>query len=533
MLGAVSIRPAEMLGPHAILLIPLMIIFARQEAVQSENILALINLASPSHYFFNRALTRSLAARGHQVTELGRDTDRGPVPNLTLIPHGGFYSALVPDFDFDKDASQSTSQTMVTLAHFAAISCEMFLESPAGQKLLNYPYNEPFDLIIIEGGWTECFYGFIPKFGSPPVVVLSPYGLTPWISSATGFPTNPSYEPFNSLPFTSHMTFTQRLINFVTHVVLNTIYKQMSVPKLEALRREHFKETEPSFSDIERNFSIYLVNICLGLDDPRPLPANVIPVGGMHVKEKTNPLPKDLKQFLDEAKEGFIYFSMGTNFNGSKLREDKRKALMSAFSELPQRVVWKFEANSPPETPPNVLVSKWLPQSDILAHPNIRMFISHCGRLSTIEAVYRGVPVVGVPIMIDQTSNLQLLISKNVAVKLDFLTLTKESVLAAVREILDNDSYRTNMRRLSAVFRDQPQTPLDRAVYWTEYVIRHKGAPHLRSAAADLSWYQYLLLDVILVFATGALLVVLIIYLAIRTLYKIPTRKPTKRIKTN
>jgi UDP:flavonoid glycosyltransferase YjiC (YdhE family) len=56
-----------------------------------------------------------------------------------------------------------------------------------------------------------------------------------------------------------------------------------------------------------------------------------------------------------------------------------------------------------------------------------------------IEAAYRGVPVVGVPIIIDQISNLQLLISKNVAVKLDFLTLTKGRVLAAVRTILDTD----------------------------------------------------------------------------------------------
>jgi glucuronosyltransferase len=67
------------------------------------------------------------------------------------------------------------------------------------------------------------------------------------------------------------------------------------------------------------------------------------------------------------------------------------------------------------------------------------MFISHCGRLSTIEAAYRGVPVVGVPIMIDQNPNLELLISKKAAVRLDFLTLTKESVLAAVRSILDDD----------------------------------------------------------------------------------------------
>jgi glucuronosyltransferase len=89
------------------------------------------------------------------------------------------------------------------------------------------------------------------------------------------------------------------------------------------------------------------------------------------------------------------------------------------------------------------------------------------------------------------------------------------------------------MKRLSAVLGDQPQTPLDRAVYWTEYVIRHKGAAHLRSAAADLSWYQYLLLDVMLALASGALLVVLISYLALRTLYKILTSKPTKKIKIN
>jgi glucuronosyltransferase len=204
----------------------------------------------------------------------------------------------VPDFDFDNDASQSTLQSVFTLAYFSSISCELLLQSPAGQKLLNYSYNEPFDLIIIEAGWTECFYGFIPKFGSPPVVVLSPYGLTAWISSATGFPTNPSYEPYHSLPFTNHMTLSQRLVNFVAHFFLNTIYKYMSVPKLEALRTEYFKENVPSFSEIERNFSMYLVNICPGLDESRPLPPNVIPVGGMHVKEKINPLPKVITRVI-------------------------------------------------------------------------------------------------------------------------------------------------------------------------------------------------------------------------------------------
>lgn len=35
---------------------------------------------------------------------------------------------------------------------------------------------------------------------------------------------------------------------------------------------------------------------------------------------------------------------------------------------------------------------------------------------------------------------------------------------------------------LSEQYRDRPMAPLDTAVYWTEYVIRHKGARHLRSA---------------------------------------------------
>lgn len=44
---------------------------------------------------------------------------------------------------------------------------------------------------------------------------------------------------------------------------------------------------------------------------------------------------------------------------------------------------------------------------------------------------------------------------------------------------------------------------MDEAMFWIEYVIRHKGANHLHSAATKLSWYEYLSLDVIaFIFAT-------------------------------
>jgi len=59
---------------------------------------------------------------------------------------------------------------------------------------------------------------------------------------------------------------------------------------------------------------------------------------------------------------------------------------------------------------------------------------------------------------------------------------------------------------------------MDTAIYWTEYVIRHRGAPHMRTAGADLPLYQYLLLDVTAVLVTAILAVVYVIYFMLKKL---------------
>lgn len=60
--------------------------------------------------------------------------------------------------------------------------------------------------------------------------------------------------------------------------------------------------------------------------------------------------------------------------------------------------------------------------------------------------------------------------------------------------------YTETAQQMSELFKDRPSTPLDTAIYWIEYVIRHKGAPQMRSAGADLYWYQYYLVDVCCLF---------------------------------
>lgn len=59
--------------------------------------------------------------------------------------------------------------------------------------------------------------------------------------------------------------------------------------------------------------------------------------------------------------------------------------------------------------------------------------------------------------------------------------------------------YSKNAKMASERFKDRPMSPAESVIYWTEYIIRHKGAPHLKSHAHNLAWYQYFLMDVIAV----------------------------------
>lgn len=77
-------------------------------------------------------------------------------------------------------------------------------------------------------------------------------------------------------------------------------------------------------------------------------------------------------------------------------------------------------------------------------------------------------------------------------------------------------SYRRNIKKLDTLIRDSPQTPLERAVWWSEYVLRHGEAKHYRSPAANISWSDYLELDLLLLIVSivfiALALVLLVLY---------------------
>lgn len=94
--------------------------------------------------------------------------------------------------------------------------------------------------------------------------------------------------------------------------------------------------------------------------------------------------------------------------------------------------------------------------------------------------------------------------------------------------------YRDRVKYLSNLIHDQPMTGLQRAIWWTEYVIRHKGAPHFRSPAIDIPFYQYYLLDVIGFYVALLFIFIYVIFLVLKLLYKLLKIivKPNSKLKS-
>lgn len=255
-----------------------------------------------------------------------------------------------------------------------------------------------------------------------------------------------------------------------------------------------------------------LINSHRSTDVPRPSMPGLIDVAGVHIK-KAKPLPEDLQTFLDNSTHGVIYFSVGSYMKSTDMPVEKINLILHAFSQLKQNVLWKFENSSIGHLPPNVKIQSWLPQNDILAHPNVKVFISHGGIFGTQESIHWGVPMLCIPFFGDQFRNAMRSVQDGYARWLHFGKMTSDDLVQNLRLLINDPTYKQKAVELSRKFRDNLIDPLEEASFWMEYVVRHKGAPHLKSYGAFMPLYQYLLLDV---FGCALVLLFLAVWLPLR-----------------
>ncbi len=144
----------------------------------------------------------------------------------------------------------------------------------------------------------------------------------------------------------------------------------------------------------------------------------------------------------------------------------------------------------------------------------MKLLITHCGHRSLCEAVYHAKPLIAVPLLYDGAYNAKLVTMKGYSESIDIHTFTSDELKQKLITVLEDGSYKARMERASEIFRDDPETPRQRVVTIVEQVMNH-GDGHLRSAASDLSWYQYWMLDIAAVVCATSFVVLYIGYVVV------------------
>jgi len=104
--------------------------------------------------------------------------------------------------------------------------------------------------------------------------------------------------------------------------------------------------------------------------------------------------------------------------------------------------------------------------------------------------------MLGIPIFADQFTNIRRSVAKEVADVLYVKDLSTEKLYTKVNNLLTQPKYREQMKLASAAFRDQKETPLERALWWIDWVIRNPDSNHFH-AEHNLNFLQLESCDVI------------------------------------
>ncbi|KAH8414352.1 hypothetical protein KR215_003852 [Drosophila sulfurigaster] len=464
-------------------------------STQSENILALFSYTFSTPYTVVKPYIKALVHNGHNVTIISSKELLPDIENVRHIRVAALDRIIehVMNFDYSECLYSKWKESLVSSSFHYNMS-HGILSDLKVQSLLK-DKSEHFDMIVLEPTHSDALIGFAEHFNAS-LVGLSTFGSS-WLTDHLAGNSAPSiYRPIQPMGYSHGDSLLDKWNNWIYISEEWMIDRLVILPGQIELFTQFFQRPSSCLFERRTSYSLMMINQHFSLGRVRSNVPNVIEVAGLHMAEPSEPLEPELLDFVNGAEHGVIYFSMGMEILNKWLPKNMEQKMLQTFAQLKQRVVWKHEMQTMLNKSDNVFLSPMASQRQLLEHPNMKLFITHGGLLSTTEAAHSGVPMLGLPIYFDQFDNVERMIKMGVARKLDINTLTVELLMNNIKDLLQNPKYTLNAKELSRRFRDQPTTALERAIWWTEYVLRHKGAPHMRMTDHDIAFVPYYKLNI-------------------------------------
>ncbi|XP_041369466.1 UDP-glucuronosyltransferase 1A1-like [Gigantopelta aegis] len=498
---------AVMLKILALALLPSLLV----PFVSSSNVL-LLPLLATSHCLEAAAVGSELANRGHNVTLLvvsffDATKCLGDAKINLLVSHA---SQELDELNnkMDKFLAHAFKEETQTLKALKSVSdtteilgklCEHYITD---QSLVHKLSEARFDLAIVDGfPFARCLFALPYSLGIPTVSVSSIQD-----DVRCGQPFQGNTVPHVLSAFSNEMTMPERLANLVITLSLPLI-DWFVLPRFDLGKFGVSLET----SNIQKIFKrslLHLENSDHIVDFPKATFPNFVQVGGLTTLP-AKPLTPELERYFDNAEHGVILVAFGDTVKGAPKAFIEK--LTSAFRRLKQNVIFKLDHD---EDMGNVKILKWVPQRDVLGHRKLKLIVSHCGKNTFYEALYNGVPILCTPLHGDNFAIAKRVSHFRVGTSLNIISATEDEIIESVNNVLNDPSYAANMKRASALFKDRPETPRQRAASAVEHVLKY-GGDHLRPGGADINIFQYTYGDVWLVISG---VIVITVYLLVKVI---------------
>ncbi|CAG5042806.1 unnamed protein product [Parnassius apollo] len=406
-------------------------------------ILLVFPVPGRSHAILGEGYVRHLLNDGHEVTYITPITMKNSHPKLRQIDVSTNFELMPTDILFNIKTVLYNERNLKDFKFLLYVTTEFAngtINHPNVQRLIEDP-REKFDVVIAEWLYSELYAGFSSVFNCP-LIWSSSMEPDSMVLDLIDEALNPAYNPHHLSDILPPFSFFDR-VNELWTLIDTKMFKWRLRHRENRMFTTAFESSVtkrgrrlPPFNEVRYNGSLMLGNSHIASGAAVRLPRNYVQIGGYHINEIIDPLPTNLQNIMEDAKNGLIYFSMGSILKSRSIPTEIKKELLTLFSKLNQTVLWKFEEELP-DLPKNVHIVPWAPQLGILAHPNCELFITHGGLLSILESLHFGIPVIGIPIYGDQHLNINRVVEKGFGKRVDLNNEIATQMDIAIKEILN------------------------------------------------------------------------------------------------
>ncbi|XP_029998397.1 UDP-glucuronosyltransferase 3A1-like [Sphaeramia orbicularis] len=465
-------------------------------------------LIGGSHYLLLDDISHNLQQHGHEVRmllQLGNPvitgfsyTTRAHSYQTSTWSLGEKYTKEYNGWFLEQQAQfflgRDSLKAFLTFMGHLSYQCDKLLEDKEMMSLLQ---REHYDVVILDA-FNPCSFILARKLGVQ-YIAFYPGSLNGPLSIA--LPSPVSYVPVFSSELSDHMDLWGRAKN-TFYSVMTPVGHTLVWSRFRDVAERHLDSGSPpgGLEELHRGAELWAFNTDFSLEFPQPLMPYTVLVGGL-LNKPSKPLEMDLEVWISDFKEaGFIVVTLGSMVSSVSV-DSLLTELIVGFSRIPQGVIWRYDPKRWPsylDIPQNVRLVDWLPLNDLLGHKQARLFITHGGQNSLLQAVYHAVPVLGMPLFGDQFDNVVRAEAKGLGLTINPKHISRDLLSSTIQTLISDVRFKSSALRLSKIHSSHPVPPSLRLVHWVEHILQSGGGAHLRPVSLMQLWYQRYLLDLVL-----------------------------------